>query len=553
MDYNKLAELLYPNVDKDINAYFQKYYSRNLMNGAVVTRFAPSPTGYLHIGGLFQCVTHQMLSRQQSSVFYLRLEDTDQKREIENAGDLLYETLLKFEIEPTEGYRGNLPEKGKYGPYTQSKRLDIYRVFAKYLVSKGRAFPCFCEKLEDKEEIVAKREQEIGENNTTIDHDPCRNLSFDEVEENINMGKPFALRLLSKGNPDETMEFVDIIKGKRQIRENGKDIVLIKNNGIPVYSFAHVVDDTLMGTTVIVRGEDWFQSVASHVELFRAFGFTEIPYLHTPNICKSEEGKKRKLSKRKDPEADCRYYLQDGYPVDGVKEYLLNLLNSDFEEWRNNNPKLPYIEFPFSVEKINTGNPVFDMDKFNDVCKGYIARQSAEDVYKMYTAWLKEYDPEFLPLVEKNPEYSIEVFNIDREIEKPRKDIYKWSMVKDYYDYMFKDFKEIELDFSQVTNIDNELLYKILHTYVVLFEETLTKEEWFNKLKLMAEKHNYCIYNKEYKANPKKYNGNLAGFCNMIRYAFTGKVNTPDLFAICCTLGKDELFNRLDRLKKILK
>lgn len=553
MDYNNLAELLYPNVDKNINKYFNKYPSRNLINGAVVTRFAPSPTGYLHIGGLFQCVTHQMLSKKPTSSFFLRLEDTDQKREIDNAGALLYDTLIKFEIEPTEGYRGELGDRGIYGPYVQSERLEIYRTFAKYLVSRGRAYPCFCTKCEDKEEIVAKREQEIEETNTTIDHDPCRRLSYAEIEENIHMGKPFALRLLSLGNPENIMEFNDTIKGKRKIRENGKDIVLIKNNGIPVYAFAHVVDDTLMGTTIIVRGEDWFQSVASHVELFRAFGFDEIPYLHTPNICKTEDGKKRKLSKRKDPEADCRYFLEDGYPVDAVKEYLLNLLNSDFEDWRKNNPTLPYIEFPFAVEKINTGNPMFDMVKLNDVSKDYISRLSAKQVYNQLSAWAKIYDPEFATILEKNMDYAIEVFNIDRGIAKPRKDISKWSMVREYYNYMFEEYSSLNVDIKAVANLDNELLYKILHTYVILFEEDLSKEDWFSRLKKLAENHGFCIDNKEFKANPTAYHGNLAAFCNLIRYAFTGKVNTPDLYSICMVLGKKELFNRLDIIKKKLR
>lgn len=552
MDYNDLADLLYPNVDKDINKYFRKYPSRNLLNGAVVTRFAPSPTGYLHIGGLFQCVTHQMLTKKPTSVFFLRLEDTDQKREVDNAGELLYDTLLKFEIEPTEGYRGNREERGIYGPYVQSERLDIYRTFAKYLVSRGRAFPCFCSKCEDKDEIVAKREQEIEENNNTVDHDPCRKLSYSEIEENIAMGKPFALRLLSKGNPDNIMEFTDTIKGKRKIRENGKDIILIKNNGIPVYAFAHVVDDTLMGTTTIVRGEDWFQSVASHIELFRAFGFDEIPYLHTPNICKTDDGKKRKLSKRKDPEADCRYFLQDGYPVDAVKEYLLNLLNSDFEDWRKANPTLPYIEFPFAVEKISTGNPMFDLIKLNDVSKDYISRLSAKEVYRKLLAWAKEYDGDFATLLEKDPSYTIDVLNIERDTIKPRKDIYKWSMVREYYNYMFEDYSSLKINFKDVTNIDNKLLYKILHTYVILFEEDLTKEDWFARMKKMAENHGYCIDNKAYKADPSAYNGNLASFCNLIRYAFTGKTNTPDLYSICMVLGKDELYRRLDVIKKRL-
>ncbi len=552
MDFNKLADLLYPDVDKDINYYFSKYPSRPLLKGGVVTRFAPSPTGYLHIGGLFQCVLHEMLVKEPSSVFFLRLEDTDQKREIENAGELLYVALGEFGIVPTEGYRGNSPERGIYGPYVQSKRLDIYKAFAKYLVSRGGAYPCFCTKLEDKEEIVAKREQEIEENNDTIDHDVCRNLSLEEVEENLNAGKPFALRLLSTGNPDNTFEIVDLIKGKREIRENGKDVVLIKSNGIPVYSFAHAVDDTLMGTTMIVRGEDWYQSVASHMEIFDKFGFNKIPYVHTPNICKLDDGKKRKLSKRKDPEANCMFFIKDGYPVTAVKEYLLNLLNSDFETWRKENPNLDYHEFPFKLEKIGSGNPMFDMQKLNDVSKEYIARLSASQVYSQLVNWAEKYDEDFAQKLKSDEGYSLDVLNIERETPKPRKDIFKWSMVRDYYNYMFENFENINLNFSDITNIDNELLYKILQTYVVLFESNLDKTDWFERVKKLGENNNFCLDNKLYKQDPTKYNGNLAGLCNIIRYAFTGKINTPDLFAICCVLGKDELYRRLDIIKSKL-
>ncbi len=549
MDFNKLANILYPNVDNDINYYFGKYPSRTLLKGACVTRFAPSPTGYLHIGGLFQCVLHEMLTRGESSVFYMRLEDTDQKREIDDAGVALYDTLSKFGIEPTEGYRGKYGEKGKYAPYIQSKRIDIYNAFAKYLVSKGGAFPCFCNKCEDKEDIVAKREQEIEENNDTIDHDPCRNLSLEEIEDNIAMGKSFALRLLSTGNPDKSFEVVDLIKGKREIRENGKDIVLIKSNGIPVYAFAHAVDDTLMGSTMIARGEEWYQSVASHIELFDKFGFEHIPYAHTPTICKLDDGKKRKLSKRKDPEANCKWYLEDGYPVTAVKEYLLNLLNSDFEEWRKKNPTVDYHEFPFELKKIGSGNPMFDMQKLNDVSKEYISRLNAKEVYNQVLAWAKEYDNDFAQVLSSNEEYATNVFNIDRDVLKPRKDIFKWSMVRDYYTYMFDNFENIDLDFSQITNIDNELLCKILQTYIVLFEANLEKDEWFARVKKLAENNNFCLDNKVYKQNPDNYNGNLASLCNIIRYAFTGKTNTPDLFSICCVLGKDELYKRLNIIK----
>ena len=318
---------------------------------------------------------------------------------------------------------------------------------------------------------------------------------------------------------------------------------------MPVYAFAHAVDDTLMGSTIIVRGEEWYQSVASHVELFNKFGFNPIPYAHTPTICKLDEGKKRKLSKRKDPEANCRFYLQDGYPIVAVKEYLLNLINSDFEEWRKKNPTLDYHEFPFKLEKIGSGNPMFDMAKLNDVSKEYISRLNASEVYSQLLAWSEVNDSEFADILKSNEEYAINVLNIERETPKPRKDLYKWSMVREYYNYMFDDYNKIELDFSDITNIDNQLLYKILHTYIVLFEPDLEKNDWFERVKKLAENNNFCIDNKLYKQDPTKYNGNLASLCNIIRYAFTGKTNTPDLFAICCVLGKDELYRRLEIIK----
>lgn len=549
MDYNKLADILYPDVKHDINYYFDKYPKRNIGKDAIITRFAPSPTGYLHVGGLFQSIIHQMLSRGAGSEFYLRLEDTDQKREISDSGAALYYTLLDFDVEPTEGYRADLGDKGNYGPYKQSERIEIYKTFAKYLVSRGNAFPCFCEKFEDKSDIVAKREQEIEDNNDTIDHDICRNLTLEEIEQKLKEGKPFALRLRSQGNPDNVFEIEDLVKGKRKIRENGKDVVLVKNNGVPVYAFAHCVDDTLMQTSIIVRGEDWFQSLACHLEIFKAFGFEPIQYLHTPNICKLEDGKKRKISKRKDPEADCRYYLKDGYPTTAVKEYLLNLVNSDFEEWRRENPTKSYLEFPFSISKFGSGNPMFDFAKLNDISKDLISRLTAEQVYNNVLSWAENNDKDFALLLEKNKDFAIKTFNIDRDTPKPRKDIYKWSMVKEYYNFMFEDFNNIDIDFSAVTNLENELICSIIDNYTELFNKELDKNSWFENVKELASKYNFATDNKLYKANPENYNGNVASFCTLIRYAFTGKVNTPDLFEICNVLGIKELQNRVNIIK----
>lgn len=551
MDYKKLADLLYPNIDKDINYYFDKYKKRDLKEGAIVTRFAPSPTGYLHIGGVFQCVLHTLLAGEDG-VFYFRLEDTDQKREIPEAGEILYQGLKKFDLIPTEGYRGDsLDELGNYGPYIQSNRAEIYQTFAKHLVSIGRAYPCFCEKTEGKEDVLEKREQQLQEANDLEQHDKCRELTYEEIEANIKANKPFALRLLSKGDPSKTFKIVDIIKGEKELRENGKDVIIMKSNGIPPYNLAHVVDDTLMGTTMVVRGEDWYQSVASHIEIFDAFGFPRIPYAHTPNICKSDNGNKRKLSKRKDPEADSRKFFEWGYPVDAIKEYLINLVNSNFEEWRLANPTLSYKEFQFSKEKIGSNNPMFDMDKINDISKSYISRLTAEEVYSGVYEWAKEYDEVFAKTLESNKQFAIDTFTIDRGGEKPRKDIYRYDMVQDYYNYMFNPYESINVDFGE-SKADNATLCSILNKYAQEFNPNLDKDEWFNNVKAMAESFNYCTNNKEYKANPDAYLGNTAEFCNVLRIGFTGKANTPDLYSICKVLGKDELIRRVEVLKSRL-
>ncbi|MBO7219508.1 MAG: glutamate--tRNA ligase [Clostridia bacterium] len=548
MDYKKLADLLYPNIDKDINYYFDKYKKRNLKEGAIVTRFAPSPTGYLHIGGVFQSVLHTLLAGEDG-VFYFRLEDTDQKREIPEAGEILFRGLEKFGLTPTEGYRGdNLEELGNYGPYIQSNRAEIYQTFAKHLVSIGRAFPCFCEKTEGKEDVLEKREQQLQESNNLEQHDKCRELTYEEIENNIKAGKPFALRLLSKGDPNKTFKIVDVIKGEKELRENGKDVIIMKSNGIPPYNFAHVVDDTLMGTTMVVRGEDWFQSVASHIEIFDAFGFNRIPYAHTPNICKTDNGNKRKLSKRKDPEADSRKFFEWGYPVDAIKEYLINLINSNFEEWRLANPTLSYKEFKFSKEKIGSNNPMFDMDKINDISKSYISRLTAEEVYNSVLEWAKEYDADFATVLESNKDFAVATFDIDRGGEKPRKDIYRYDMVRDYYNYMFNPYETVEVSFGE-TKADNATLCNILNKYAQDFNANLEKDEWFNAVKTMAEEFNYCTNNKEYKANPDNYLGNTAEFCNVLRLGITGKANTPDLYSICKVLGKEELLRRVEILK----
>ena len=555
MDYQKLADLLYPNVKHDIHYYLNLYKKRNLAENAEVVRFAPSPTGFLHLGHLFQCVVNDAFARSSNGIFYMRLEDTDRRREIKGAGELAYSTLTYFGLKPVEGYRGdNLSEIGEYGPYVQSQRTEIYDTFAKYLVSIGRAFPCFCEVSESKNDILKRREEELENSDTIAEKDVCRNLSYEEIENFIKEGKAFGLRLKSEGDINKTIKVFDCIKGEREIRENNKDIILIKGNGIPVYAFGHLVDDTLMGTTTVVRGEEWYQSLASHLELFDAFGFKAPKYAHTPVICKldDETGQKRKLSKRKDPEANTAYYVEMGYPKTAVVEYLLTLANSNFEEWRNNNPDLNYVEFPFSVEHIGSNNPMFDFGKLNDISKNIIAKMTAEELYANLIEWAKSFDQPFYDYIVRNKKYVIDVLGIDRGGEKPRKDIKYYSEIKDYFNYMFMPYSDISVNYI-FPKISVDLVSKIMNNYAQNFNSKLSKEEWFDSVKDIGAKLNFAINNKEYKANPDAFVGNIADLCRVIRVCLTGKENTPDLYSISCVLGRDEISDRLNKLNEKLK
>lgn len=550
MDYKKLAELLYPDVKHDMQYYLDLYPARKLPEGAEVTRLGPSPTGYLHIGHLYSAMISRITATNTHGVFYLRLEDTDQKRYIPGAGDVAYEMLCYYGVEPDEGYRGdNKAQVGNYGDYVQSHRTEIYKAFAKELVKRGRAFPCFCGANDSKDDILERREKELEASETITEHDEhCRNLSFEEIEANIKAGKPWALKLLSTGDPEKQHDFVDLIKGKRVIRENGKDIVLVKSNGIPPYALAHVVDDTLMGTTIVVRGEEWYPSVAAHIETFLALGLKPPKYAHTPVISKLDgDGNKRKLSKRKDPEADVRFYIEQGYPVESVKEYVLNLLNSDFEIWRNNNPLAPVSEFQFSIKKIGSNNPMFDFDKLNNISKNVISKWSAEKVFDNLLEWAKIYDKQYAFLLENNKPVMIKMLSIDRGGDRPRKDIYAWSMVEDLYRYVFETLEPASVD----ERIDKTRAKEFLQDYAQKYDLLLDKQAWFEQIKAIALEHGFAD-NKEYKANPSIYAGSIADACNLVRLAVTGKTASPDLCSIMQLLGREKVQIRLENMIKSL-
>lgn len=550
MDYEKLADLLYPNTKSP--EYYEKMYPKRNLNGGLVTRFAPSPTGYLHIGNFFSAFIDRLIASNSKGVFYFRLEDTDKKREIEGTADVALGILKEYGIDIDEGLtlKG---QKGEYGPYIQSQRLEIYRTYAKELVKRGLAFPCFCEQTNSLEQIKENRKQMLQENEELEHKDVCRNLSLDEIEKNLEQGKSFALRLKSKGKKDDKIITHDLIGGEREMPANCKDVVLIKNNKIPPYCFAHAVDDHLMRTSVVVRGNEWLASLPAHLEIFDALGFERVNYIHTPLICKIDEetGNKRKMSKRKDPEADMRYFKANGFPKEAVLEYLLTLANSNYEIWRLNNPNDSYKNFNFKIEKIGNSNPLFDMAKLCDISKNIIANFTAEQVYDKVCDYSKEFDVEFYEILKSDKNYAISVFSIDRNGEKKRKDFAKYSDFKEYFKFMFyensKNIQDYELD-----NINLKNLREVLEVYLNIFDFNDDKQIWFDKIKNMALNLGYCIDNKEYKKNPTAYKGNVADVCTMIRIAITQRKTSPDLWTICNIL-KNKTTNKINNFLNILK
>lgn len=542
MDYNQLADLLYPNITKDISFYEKQYPKRQLKPTAEVVRFAPSPTGYLHFGHFMGAYLDSLIAKNSGGIFYFRLEDTDTKRTIDDADKIALKMLQTFGINPDEGFLLN-GEKGSYGPYRQSDRKEIYHTFAKYLVKIGRAYPCFCEKAKDKQEILKRREENLNEYNTITEKDICRNLTLEDIKQNLTQNKPFALRFKS-ANDEKQIVFNDCIKGERRINANTTDFVLIKDNGLPVYHFAHIVDDYLMRTTVVVRGEEWFGTLPLHLEIFDAFGFDPPQYAHTPLIMKKDEitGNLRKISKRKDSEADMRYFLQKGYPVDAVKRYLLTLLNSNYEPWQTNNPDVSYELYPFYVGNINNSNPLFDIAKLDDISKNVISRMSADEVYKNILLWAGEYDLDLYKLLTEHKKEYMSVLGIDRQTERPRKDIVYYSAVKDLYVYINPDFKVEKL--SEDFNINAQNYKQFLTHYAKSYEQKNSNEEWFADIKTIANQFNFADA-KQYKQNPDNYAGTVADAVKAVRYAITGKINTPTLYEIMNILGKNACIQRL--------
>ncbi len=546
MDENKaLAELLFPNVTQTPADLEKLFPPRQLEEGARVTRFAPSPTGFLHIGGLFAALISKLNAQMTNGVFMLRIEDTDKKREIEDGVSEIIKGLKAFGVTPDEGVMGFNEEQGDYGPYTQSKRANIYHIVAKSLVEKGFAYPCFC----SEDELSSLREEQEKEGALIKGYfgkwAKCRNLSFEKQKKLIEEGKPYTLRLRSPGSEDKRITFVDLIKGKIEMPENIQDIVLLKTDSIPTYHFAHAVDDHFMRTTHVTRGDEWISSVPTHIQLFSVCGFKAPKYAHISPIMKEENGSKRKLSKRKDPEAAVTYYAEEGFPKESVLEYLLTLANSNFEDWRRANPDADCSEFPFNLKKMSVSGALFDLTKLTDVSKNVISKMSAEKVLAYALDWAKNYDEKLYSLLSKDEEYSKKIFSIDRGTAKPRKDIAKFSEIGTYVSYFFDE--EFKTDLSELPeNLSKETVKKVLEAYASTYEQAADNSEWFAHMKELCEPLGFTPNVKEYKKNPDQYLGHVGDVSTVVRVAVTGRKNTPDLFSIMTVIGKDRVLERLN-------
>ena len=552
MDEKKaLAELLFPNVTQTPDDLEKLFPPRKLPEGARVTRFAPSPTGFLHIGGLFAALISKLNAQMTNGIFMLRIEDTDKKREIEDGVSEIIRGLEAFGVTPDEGVMGFNKEQGNYGPYTQSKRAGIYHVIAKSLVEKGMAYPCFC----SEDELSALREQQEKEGALIKGYfgkwAKCRELTFEQQKKLIEEGRPYTLRLRSPGNEDKRITFVDLIKGKIEMPENIQDIVLLKTDSIPTYHFAHAVDDHFMRTTHVTRGDEWISSVPTHIQLFSVCGFKAPKYAHISPIMKEENGSKRKLSKRKDPEAAVTYYAEEGFPKESVLEYLLTLANSNFEDWRRANPDADCSEFPFNLKKMSVSGALFDLTKLTDVSKNVISKMSAEKVLAYALDWAKNYDEKLYSLLSRDEEYSKAIFSIDRGTAKPRKDIAKFSEIGAYVSYFFDE--EFDTDLSELPqNLSKETVIKILEAYAASYEQAKDNSEWFEHMKELCEPLGFTPNVKEYKKNPGLYLGHVGDVSSVVRVAVTGRKNTPDLFSIMTVLGKERVLNRLNAAIKKL-
>ena len=551
MTTKDLSELIFPNITKTIEDYEKIYPERDLGENAKVTRFAPSPTGFMHIGNLLSATIDYMIAQNSGGLFYLRNEDTDTARTVEGSVEAIYHILDHYKMNPQE-YQYEDKIVGNYGPYIQSERKEIYHAFIKHLIEIGRAYPCFCtkEELDEVRDIQEKNKIRTGYHGK---YAKCRHLSVDEAIEKIKNGTPYVIRFKSMGNFDNKFAFDDLVKGRIELPENDEDFVILKSGDmLPTYHFAHLVDDHLMRTTHVVRGEEWLPSVPKHIELFKTFGFKVPKYIQYPLILKKEGNTVRKISKRKDPEFFVSYYEEQGYPYNAVVESLLTIINSNYEEWRIAHPDASYLEFQFSPKKMSSSGCFYDLEKLDNISKNIISKMKAKDVYEALRKWAETYDQEFYQLLEKYPEYTTAILNIEREQKKPRKDYAKYSEIKSKIWYMYDelfDTREKEYDYQTISDIEEikTIVDDYLNNYYDVRDD---KDTWFEKIKTISEKYGYAKEVKAYKENPDNFKGHVGDVSTVLRVSITSSSVTPDLYEIMRLLGKDRMIKRIEHLKK---
>ena len=540
MDYQALAALLFPDVTETPESLEEKYPPRQLPEGAVVTRMAPSPTGFVHLGNLVQGLTAERMAHQSGGVLFLRVEDTDAKREVPGAVEVLINTLKHYGIHFDEGATMD-GDNGAYGPYRQRQRADIYHVYAKKLVAEGMAYPCFC----TEEQLAAMREQQEANKETTGYYGKYamwRDRPMEDIQAQLDAGMPWVLRFRSTGSIENQFKFDDLVKGKLTITENDIDHVLLKSDGIPTYHFAHAVDDHLMRTTHVVRGDEWLPTLPFHIQLFKALGFKLPKYVHIGPLMKMDGTSKRKLSKRKDPELALTYYKAEGFPVEAVYEYIMTLLNSNFEDWRRANPDAPADTFKFSPKKLNPAGSLFDYAKLTDVSKNVISRMDAEKVYALLTEWAKEFDPEFGEKLTADPDYAKKILAIGRGGKKPRKDLAVWKDAKPYMGFFYDEYlQKPEFD----SRFDKAVIVDVLNRFLESYDPADDSNTWFDKVKGITTAIGFTTDMKAYKADPSAFPGTVTDVSTMIRLAVTGQTNSPDLYTVMQILGQERTAQRI--------
>ncbi len=557
MDFERLAQLLFPDITTTPEDMEKRYPKRELKEGAAVTRFAPSPTGFVHFGGLFPSTVGERMAHLSGGVFYLRIEDTDAKREVEGAAAGLIKTLARYGIDFDEGAIldgvGNITDKGNYGPYKQSLRREIYQTFAKALVREGKAYPEFTTEEELEKLNSINKKEEIKNTDWEKEADErrdamlrAREITLEEVEKHLGENHPFVLRLLADGDGERKVKMTDLVKGNLELPENDEDFVLLKSDGIPTYHFAHAVDDHLMGTTHVIRGEEWLPSLPKHLQLFRYLGFKVPKYMHISQIMKLDEnGNKKKLSKR-DMGANMDDYTAMGYTPEAVCEYVMTLLNSNYEEWHMQNPDKNYKEFPFSAKKMSVSGCLFDYDKLNDVSKNVMSRMTAEDVCEKVLEWAKIYDEPFAELIARDREYATKIFAIGRGGKKPRKDLATLKDARGYMGFFYDELFVIEDEYPDA--FDKADIKETLRRFTETFDPADDMNTWFEKVKAIAESLGYASDMKAYKANPDDFRGNVADVSMFIRVAVTGKQNAPDLYTVMQIMGKERTLGRIEKM-----